>query len=122
MKKISKPKTVDAYIAAAPKELQGKLKELRAIIREAAPSATEQISYGMPYYSYKGRLAYFSLSKAHIGLYIPTPVIDQHKAELKDYEAEKATIRFPLDKKLPTALIKKLVKARMKKNEAGKVK
>jgi uncharacterized protein YdhG (YjbR/CyaY superfamily) len=122
MKKIPKQKTVDAYIAAAPRELQGKLKQLRTIIREAAPNAAERISYGMPYYAHKGRLAYFSLSKAHIGLYIPTPVIDEHKAELKDYEAEKATIRFPLDKKLPVALIKKLVKARMKMNEAGKEK
>jgi uncharacterized protein YdhG (YjbR/CyaY superfamily) len=117
MKKTPKPKTVDAYIAAAPKELQSKLKELRAIIREAVPSAAERISYGMPYYSYKGRLAYFSLSKAHIGLYIPTPVIEEHNAELKDYEAAKATVRFPLDKKLPVALIRKLVKARAKKNE-----
>jgi uncharacterized protein YdhG (YjbR/CyaY superfamily) len=122
MKKIAKPKTVDAYIAAAPKEVRDKLKKLQAIIKEAAPSAAERISYGMPYYSYKGRLAYFSLSKAHIGLYIPTPVIDEHRAILKDYEAEKATVRFPLDKELPAALIRKLVKARMKKNETGKEK
>jgi uncharacterized protein YdhG (YjbR/CyaY superfamily) len=121
-KRMPKPLNVDAYIAAAPKELQSKTKELRAIIREAAPSAAEGISYGMPYHSYNGRLAYFHLSKAHIGLYIPTPVIEEHKAELKDYEAAKATVRFPLDKKLPVALIKKLVKARIKKNEAGKEK
>jgi uncharacterized protein YdhG (YjbR/CyaY superfamily) len=120
MKKIPKPKTVDAYIAAAPRELQIKLKQLRTIIRGAAPSSAERISYGMPYYEYKGRLAYFHLSKAHVGLYIPTPVIEEHKAELKDYEAAKATVRFPLDKKLPVALIRKLVKARMKKNEARK--
>jgi uncharacterized protein YdhG (YjbR/CyaY superfamily) len=116
-KKIPKPKTVDAYIAAAPRELQIKLKELRAIIREAAPTAAERISYGMPYYSYKGRLAYFSLSKAHIGLYIPTPIIEEHTDELKNYNAAKATVRFPLDGNLPVALIKKLVKARAKKNE-----
>jgi hypothetical protein len=84
IKRMSKPKTVDAYIAAAPKEVRDKLKELRAIIKEAAPTAAERISCGMPYYDYKGRLAYFRLSKAHIGLYIPTPVIEEHKAELKD--------------------------------------
>ena len=115
-----KPKNVDSYIAAAPKEVQGKLKELRAVISKTAPTAEEGISYGMPYYDYKGRLAYFSLWKAHIGLYIPTPVIEEHKSELKDYETARATVRFPLDKKLPVVLIKKLVKARMKKNEARK--
>jgi uncharacterized protein YdhG (YjbR/CyaY superfamily) len=119
MKKIPKPKNVDAYIAAAPKEVQGKLKELRAVIKAAAPTAVERISYGMPYYGYKGRLAYFAFAKAHIGLYVPTPVIEEHKSELKAYETTKATLRFPLDKKLPVALIKKLVKARMKKNDAA---
>ena len=84
--------------------------------------ADERISYGMPYYEYKGRLAYFSLWKVHIGLYIPTPVIEEHKSELKDYETAKATVRFPINKPLPVTLIKKLVKARVKKNEEGKKK
>ncbi len=74
----------------------------------------------MPYYEYKGRLAYFAAFKKHIGLYVPTPVVEEHEKELKDYEAVKATVRFPIDKPLPIALVKKLVKARMKKNEAGK--
>ncbi len=122
MKKTPKPKDVDAYIAAAPKEVQGKLKELRAVVRKAAPAAVERISYGMPYYHHKGRLAYFSLWKAHVGLYIPTPIIAEHKSELAAYETTKATVRFPLDKRLPVALIRKLIKARIKKNEAGKKK
>ncbi len=117
-----KPKNVDTYIAAAPKEVRGKLNELRAAIKEAAPDAEERISYGMPYYAYKGRLAYFRHWKAHIGLYIPTPVVEEHNRELKAYETSNATVRFPLDKKLPVALIKKLVKARLKKNEARKKK
>ncbi len=73
MRKV--PKDVDSYISEAPKELRGKLKELRAAIRTTAPGAEERISYGMPYYSYKGRLAYFAAYKNHIGLYVPTPVI-----------------------------------------------
>ena len=115
-------KDVDAYIAGAPKEVRGKLQELRALIRKAAPDAEERISYGMPYYGYKGRLAYFGLFKNHIGLYVPTPVIEEHKSELKDYGTAKATVRFPIDKPLPVALIKKLVKARMKKNKEGREK
>jgi uncharacterized protein YdhG (YjbR/CyaY superfamily) len=56
-------KTVDAYIEAAPKEARTKLKEIRRIIRAAAPKAEEKISYWMPYYGYYGRLAYFRLAK-----------------------------------------------------------
>lgn len=115
---MKKSKDVDNYIAKAPKELRKKLQELRAIIKSVAPQAEERISYGMPYYDYKGRLIYFKLSKAHLGIYVPTPVIEEHKNELKEYQTAKATVRFYLEAKLPSSLIKKLVKARMKKNEA----
>jgi uncharacterized protein YdhG (YjbR/CyaY superfamily) len=115
--KSPRPKTVGEYIAAAPRSLRSKLRELRAAIRKSAPDANEKISYGMPYYGYKGRLAYFALSKNHIGLCVPPPVIAEHKRELKGYETAMATVRFPLDKKLPVGLIKKLVKARVIKNE-----
>jgi len=64
---VQTPRDVDAYIAAAPKELQDKLVELRTVIREAAPTAMERISYSIPFYDYKGRLAYFRLAKTHIG-------------------------------------------------------
>jgi uncharacterized protein YdhG (YjbR/CyaY superfamily) len=101
----------------APKEHQKKLQEFRKVIKEAAPAAIEKISYGMPYYGYKGRLAYFALSKGHIGLYIPPPVVANHKEELKNYGTSTATVRFPLDKKLPTALIKKLVRERVEINK-----
>jgi uncharacterized protein YdhG (YjbR/CyaY superfamily) len=114
---MKRVKNVDEYISLAPKELQGKLEELRATIRAAAPRAEERISYGMPYYAYKGRLAYFQLWKKHVGLYVPSPVVEEHRSELRGYETNKATIRFPLDKKLPNALIKKLVKARARKND-----
>jgi len=114
------PKDVDEYIARAPKKVQDKLRDIRIAIREAAPTAVESISYGMPYYDYKGRLAWFGLAKAHIGLYVRPPVVEEHKKELTDFETTKSTVRFPLDKKIPVRLIKKLVKARMEKNEAEK--
>ncbi len=110
-------KNVDEYIAQAPKEAQEKLQELRAAIRTTAPGAEERISYGMPYYFYKGRLVYFQLWKKHIGLYVPTPVVEEHKSELKGYETTNATVRFYLDKKLPLDLIKKLVEARVRRND-----
>ena len=111
-------KEIEAYIARAPRGVQGKLKELRSAIKQVAPGANESISYRMPYYSYKGRLPWFALMKNHIGLYLRPPVIAEHKRELTAYKTTKSAIHFALDKKLPIPLIKKLVRARMKKNEA----
>ena len=122
MRGMRKLRNVGEYISNAPKEHRAKLRELRSAIRKTAPAASEKLSYGMPYYGYKGRLVYFAIAKKHIGIYIPTPIVQEFKKELKEYEAAKATIRFPLDKKLPLGLIKKLIKARMKLNESAKKK
>jgi uncharacterized protein YdhG (YjbR/CyaY superfamily) len=111
---MRKSKDVDSYIASAPKEVRSKLEDIRKSIKEVAPTAEERISYGMPYYDYKGRLVWFAIMKTHIGLYLRPPIIEEHKRELSAYKTTKSAIHFPLDKKLPIALIKKLVRARMR--------
>jgi len=117
---MRKAADVDAYIEGAPKEVQEKLRKIRGAIKEIAPDAKERISYGMPYYDYKGRLIYFGLAKSHIGLYIPTPILEEYKDEVSEYETTNATLRIPLDKEIPIDLIKMLVKARLQKNEASR--
>jgi len=114
---MKKSKTVEEYISKVPKGMQSKLKELRTLIKKIAPKAIERISYGMPFYDYKGRLAYFASMKGYIGLYIPPPIIADHAKELQKYATTKSAVHLPLEK-LPAALIKKLVKARLKYNES----
>ena len=113
---MKKSTTVKQYIDNTPKEVRELLEELRALIRTVAPTATERISYNMPFYEYKGRLVYFSSAKNYIGIYIPPPIIAGHAKELKDYKTTKSAIHIPL-KTLPVTLIKKLLRARMKYNE-----
>ncbi len=72
----------------------------------------------MPYYGYKGRLAYFVYAKHHIGLYAMPPIVKDYAKELKRYKTATATIRFPLNEKLPIALIKKLVRKGVRNNQA----
>ena len=112
-------RAVDAYIAAAPKATQPMLRELRQAIRSAVPKAEEKISYRMPFYAYHGRLIYFAAHRTHVGMY---PIIGREKdlyaKELKPYMAAKATLQFPIGKPIPIALVKKVVRARAKENEA----
>ena len=108
---------VDAYIAAAPAPTQPILRQLRAVIKAAAPKAEERISYGMPSYEYHGRLVYFAAFKNHVGLYAVGQEHDSYAKELSGYLSGKSTARFPIGQPLPTALIRNVVKARVKENE-----
>lgn len=108
---------VDAYIAAAPAAAQGKLGRVRRAIREAAPQARESISYRMPHYSYQGRLVWFGLFKRHIGVFFRPPVLEEHRSELKGYTMTMSSLHLPLDREVPVPLLKKLVKAAIRKND-----
>ena len=125
MKQVS---SVDEYIAAAPKEVQPKLKDLRTAIREVAPDTVESISYGMPFYSYKGeegfkgRLVYFGLLKSSIALYMRPQDIEPCMKEVEEYKSTKSALQFPLDQAIPISLVKKLVIEAMKRHYAGEQK
>jgi uncharacterized protein YdhG (YjbR/CyaY superfamily) len=103
--------TVNAYIAAFPKEVQSILKKIRATIRKAAPGADESISYGIPTYKLNSPLVYFAAHKQHIGMYPVTNAIREKFAkDLSKYEGGKGTVRFPLDEPIPYPLITRIVK------------
>lgn len=107
---------MDAYIANAPKDIQVILEKVRATIRKAAPKAEETINYGIPTFTLEGNLVHFAGFKNHIGFY-PTPSgIEKFKKELSAYEGAKGSVKFPLDKPIPYALISKIVKFRVKEN------
>jgi uncharacterized protein YdhG (YjbR/CyaY superfamily) len=114
---MQKAASVDEYIANAPKDVQGKLKQLRGLIKEVVPDSEERISYGMPFYGYKGRLVYFAYAKDHIGLYAIPGYLQEHNSEIKKYQTGKSTISFPLSEDLPLPLIKELIKAGVRHND-----
>jgi len=115
--KSTRTKTIDDYIAAAPKEIRAALTKLRKTIKAAAPKATEHIGYGIAGFKHpNGKpLVYFGYWKDHYALYaIGNDFIDAHATELKAYGlSRKGTIRIPADKPLPDRLVTKIVKARI---------
>lgn len=118
--------TIDEYISQFSINIQEKLKEIRKIIKETAPEASEKISYQMPTFYLLGNLIHFAAFKNHIGLY-PTPSgIENFGEELKGYKTSKGAIQLPIDKPIPYNLIIKIVKFRVaeniEKNESKKKK
>jgi uncharacterized protein YdhG (YjbR/CyaY superfamily) len=114
---------VEAYLARVPEPARTTLEKVRAAIRAAAPAeATEALSYGMPAFRYKGALVGYAAFKDHCSFFpMSATLLDDFKDELGACRTSKGTIQFPLDKPLPAALVKKIVKARVAENERKKV-
>ena len=118
MAKMKSYATVDEYIALAEPKVKKALKDIRKTIKTTAPNAEEVISYQIPGYKYHGMLVFFAGWKNHISLYPAPWGAETLKKEMSAYEGSKGTIKFTLDKPMPLTLIKKMVKYRMKENEA----
>lgn len=111
-----KPQSISEYIAASSKEAQAKLRQMRTVIRSAAPNATESLKWGVPAFSYHRILVTFAAFKQHIGFY-PTPsVLRTFSKELSEYKTGKGSVQFPLNKKLPIGIIRKMTKFRVRES------
>ncbi|MBK5279052.1 MAG: DUF1801 domain-containing protein [Bacteroidia bacterium] len=118
--KTSAAKNIDEYLDELPDpNIRAMLERLRQTIRSVAPKAEEVISYQMPAFKYYGMLVYFSAFKNHCSLFpANSSLIPKLNRELKPFKTAKGTIQFTVEKPLPTALVKKIVKARMHENIA----
>ncbi|HEY6443034.1 MAG TPA: DUF1801 domain-containing protein [Candidatus Acidoferrales bacterium] len=120
-KRSAAPKDIDEYLAGIPEPARGALNKMREAIRSALPpEATETISYGIPAFKCKRVLVWFAAFSDHCSLFPTASVIEEFKEQLKGYSTSKGTIQFRTDKPLPTALIKRMVKARVAQNERKK--
>ena len=118
-KRKAAPKSVDEYLASAPLPVRSALHQMRAAIRSALPAdTTEVISYGIPAFKHKKVLVWFAGFTNHCSLFPTASIIEAQKDELRAFTISKGTIQFPLDKPIPTALVQKLVKARVAESQS----
>lgn len=101
--------SIDEYIKQFPEDIQILLNELRMIIKEKAPTATEQIKWKMPTFFLNKNLIHFSAEKRHIGLHVGGSAIEHFKSRLDGFKFSKGTIQLPYDKPLPKGFIEEIV-------------
>ena len=117
-----KPKTVEEYIKDATSEGQEKLKELRSLLRDISPKATETLKWGKPVFESKTILYAYSAHKSHLS-FIPTgPALKPFEKELSGYTVKKDSIQFTYAKPLPKELIRKIAKYRVQDVEENDAK
>src|SRR5437870_9323539 len=115
------PKSIDDYVDRFPEKTQQVLRKMRLTVKKAAPEAKESISYGMPTFILGRNRVYFAAYKNHIGFY-PGGAIAPFKEDLSLYKSTKGGVQFPINEPLPTALVSRIVKARMKQSVTKKEK
>jgi uncharacterized protein YdhG (YjbR/CyaY superfamily) len=113
-----KPRTVAEYIAAAPKPVRARLREMRKVVADAAPKATQSLKWGMPAFSYKRILVIFGAFKHHLGFFITPAVKRAFAKELAVYKTASSSVQLPFDKPLPKGLVRKIVAHRVKEERA----
>ena len=108
----------DSYLLSVPGEARPGLLKLYAAIKAAAPSAEELISYGIPSFRQDYMLVALGAAKKHCSFYVMSPALIKDMSEqLINYKTSAGTIHFPFDSPLPTALVKKIVNARLHENK-----
>src|SRR3982074_517434 len=107
-----KPKTIDEYLASVNTHHRDALEKVRQTIHVGAPNAEECISYGIPAFRLNGRsLVFFGAWANHCALYPgSSATLKKFRNELRNFQTSKGTLRFPPDKPMPVALVKKLLK------------
>jgi uncharacterized protein YdhG (YjbR/CyaY superfamily) len=118
---MTKTTTVADYIAKTPPVARRALKQLRTAIKAAAPRITERISYRIPTFELDGQyLLYIAAFKEHVSVYpVTSGMLARYSKAIAPYRAGKGTLRFPLDAPIPTDLVTKLAKVRVRERRAG---
>ncbi len=118
---VAIPKTVDEYLMTLPEDQQEALEKIRQAIKSAAPKAEEVISYQIPTYKLNGPLVHFAAFKNHLSLVVVSKSIAETFAkELAPFKSSGRTIHFTPEKPIPAALVKKIVKERVRENGEGR--
>lgn len=107
--------TVAQYIADSSPAGRKALRTIRAAIRSVAPGITERISYRIPTFDLDGKyLLYMAAFKKHVSVYpVTSGILARHGKDIAKFRSGKGTLRFPLDKPIPVALIRKIARARV---------
>jgi len=112
------PTSVEGYIAAAPEAARPMLEQMRAIVRDVVPGATEGMSYGVPTFKNPRALVSYGAAKNHCSFYVmSSTAMEPFADELEGFDTAKGTIRFKFGQPLPEDLIRRLVEARIAENQ-----
>ncbi len=110
------PNPIQKFIASEEPAVRAELKKLYAIIKRAAPKASEKLAWGMPTFHQEGNLIHFCSFQKHMSVFPGSEAMKVFKAQMKGFVTSKGTLQIPYGAKIPAALITKIVKYNLRDN------
>ena len=114
-------KTIDEYILQSPEDVQPKLRELRKLIQETLPEATERMSWKMPTFYLQGNVVHFAVYAKHIGFYPGGEAMQHFLPKLSEFKTSKGALQLPLNKPFPEDLLREMVLYSANENKECKI-
>lgn len=107
---------VTSHLKKFDKPQRDALQAVRLAIAELLPDAEEVIKYGIPTFAIEGKgVIGFDGYKNHNSIFPYSGSINQIlKEDLSKYQQTKGSIHFDKEKPFPKALLKKIIKERLK--------
>lgn len=115
---MAKPTSVDSYISQFPPDIQLRLQQIRAEIKQQAPDIIEFIGYGIAAFKRPDSIGippiYLAAFTNHIGMYpLPKSGSSAFTKELRKYQTGKGTVHFMHDQPLPMPFIQQFINKRL---------
>ena len=111
----SRPTTIDEHLASLEDPARSRLAELRALVREELPAASEAIKWGNPAFLHpRGTiLLVISTHKAHANFTVTPSAKEAFAAELEGLESGKGSVKLPYDRPIPEDLLRRMARHRL---------
>jgi uncharacterized protein YdhG (YjbR/CyaY superfamily) len=112
---------IDRHIEQLSERHQAPLRHIRALLHEVLPAGEETIKYAMPCIAVQGKgVAAFEAFKEHWSYFPMSGSVLERVTGLPDWvEAERGTLRVPLDRRLSKQIVRRLVRVRLDEIEAA---
>lgn len=111
---MTKPESVEAYLAGFPADRRARLEDLRRTVSAEAPDAVEVIAYDMPAFRMGKRFfVSFAAYKRWDSLFPASQAVLDAIEEARPYAHGRGTFQFPIAQPLPLELIGRIVRVRL---------
>lgn len=112
---MSRPTTIDEYIAGLAPPARERIAEMRALVNETAPELTEAVKWRSPAFLHASGVIMLVVSahRMHANITFTPSTKEAFAAQLADFTTGKGSVQLPYDRPLPTELLQRMIRYRI---------